>query len=113
MRIYNFEQMMKGILTAGSGGQKSGESPTTMLILMFLLIGISFWLIILRPQKKEQAERKQKLESMKKGQKVISIGGIHGTIISVDKDSDTILVEVAKNVQVRFLRSAISTVVKD
>ena len=98
------------VLTAGKAAKGQQGSPTSMLLLMFVLIAVSFYFIILRPQKKEQAQRKQLLQNMKKGDKVISIGGIHGTLVDIDEKSDTVTLEVAKNTRITFLRSAISTV---
>ena len=83
----------------------------SMLLIMFALIALSFYIIYLRPMKKEQAARKRLLDDMKKGDNVVSIGGIHGTIVEVDKEGDTVTVEVAKNVRIKFLKSAVSTIV--
>ncbi len=103
--------MFQGILTAGSGGKPPQDSTTMMLyILMFLFIGMAFYFIMIRPAKKEQSERTKTLASMKKGDKVVTIGGIHGTIAEMEEDN-TVILEVAKNVRIKFLRSAISTVV--
>ena len=76
-------------------------------ILVFL-----FWIILIKPQKRQEQERKKMLSSLQKGDKVVSIGGIHGTIVDIDENGDIVTVEVAKNVRMDFTRSAVSQIVK-
>ena len=114
MNSVHLDAICRGLLKAGNGAnQGSPGNQGTMMIIMFVLIGLSFYFIILRPQKKEQHERKRMLDNIKKGDKVVSIGGIHGTVVEVQEQKDVILVEVAKNVRLKFLRSAISTIADD
>jgi preprotein translocase subunit YajC len=91
------------------GGDSGGGFAST--IIMFALIILIFYFMILRPQKKKQKEREQLLNSIKKGDKVVTIGGLHGTIIGVEEK--TVLVQVADNVKLKFERSAISTITKE
>ena len=78
------------------------------LIMFVLIIGI-FWLMILRPQQKRQKERQKLLEALKKGDRVITAGGLHGTIAGLD--DKTVLVQVAETVKLKFDRSAVTTIV--
>jgi len=66
--------------------------------------------MILRPQQKRQKERQKLLESMKKGDKVVTAGGLHGTIIGIE--DKTLLLQIAENVKVKVERSSISVVNK-
>ncbi len=91
----------------GSGG---GGGFTSTLI-MFALIFVIFYFMILRPQQKRQKERQKLLESIKKGDKVVTASGIHGKIIAVEEK--TVLVEIADNIKVKIERSAIGTVIKE
>ena len=68
-----------------------------------------FYFLILRPQQKRQKERAKLLESIKKGDRIITAGGIHGTVEGLD--DKTLLVKVADNVKMKFDRSAVSTIV--
>lgn len=100
---------MHFILMQPQGGDSGGGFAST--IIMFALIILIFYFMILRPQKKKQKEREQLLNSIKKGDKVVTIGGLHGTIIGVEEK--TVLVQVADNVKLKFERSAISTITKE
>lgn len=72
----------------------------------FILMGGIFYFMLWRPQKKEQQKRQNMLESLKKGDKIITIGGMYGTITNISEKKVTI--EVAENVEINFVRSAIS-----
>ncbi len=62
--------------------------------------------MILRPQQKRQKEGQKMLDAVKKGDKVVTIGGLHGTVIGLE--DKIVLVQIADNVKVKFDRSAIS-----
>jgi preprotein translocase subunit YajC len=67
--------------------------------------------MILRPQQKRQKERAKLLEALKKGDKVVTAGGMYGTIAGIDEK--TVLVQVADNVKMKFERSSITSVVSE
>lgn len=69
------------------------------------LMALIFYFLLYRPQKKEQAKRASMLNSLKKGDRVVTIGGIHGTITAItDK---VITLRVAEKVEIDVSRSAI------
>jgi preprotein translocase subunit YajC len=73
-----------------------------------ILIFVIMYFLILRPQAKRQKEQQKMLESLQKGDEVITAGGIYGTIVGM-KEKDTILiVEVDKNVKLSVARSSIA-----
>ena len=74
-----------------------------------LIILVMFYFMFWRPQKKQQKERANLLGSLKKGQTVVTIGGLHGEI--KDLNEDTVRLQIANNVEVTFARSAIGNVV--
>jgi preprotein translocase subunit YajC len=86
----------------------SGLSILWQIGPIVLLIGV-FYFLVIRPQSKKQKETKKMLEGIKKGDKVITIGGIHGTVSSVKENS--VIVKVDDDCKLEFLRSAVSTVV--
>jgi preprotein translocase subunit YajC len=94
----------------GMAQQGSGGGSMFSTIIMFALIILIFYFMILRPQQKRQKEREQLLTSMKKGDKVITVGGEHGTIVGMEEK--TVLLQVAENVKVKFEKSSISTITR-
>ena len=78
-------------------------------LLPFLLIILVFYFLILRPQQKRQKERAKLLEGVKKGDKIITSGGIHGTVEGMEDDS--VLVKISDNVKVKMEKSAIGTII--
>jgi preprotein translocase subunit YajC len=91
-----------------SGGQSSGSSGIQTII-MFGMIGVIFFFMIYRPQKKRQKERESLINQMEKGDKVITSSGIHGTIVQID--DTTVLVQVSDNTKLKFEKSAVNAVV--
>jgi len=89
----------------GSGGGFMGT------LIMFSLIILIFYFMILRPQQKRQKDRAKLLEGVKKGDKIVTVGGMHGTVIGVEEKS--VLVQVAEGVKLKFERSAVSSVSRD
>lgn len=74
----------------------------------FLLMGVIFYLMIFRPQRKEQKKRTAMLEGLRRGDKVVTIGGICGEISKIhDKH---VVLKIADGVEIKLVRSAISYV---
>ena len=72
---------------------------------MIVLIFVIFWLFFIRPQNKRAKEQQKFRENLKKGDKIVTIGGIHGKIIEVREN--TVLVSVDPNASIEFEKSAI------
>ncbi len=85
-------------------GQGGGGMLST--IVMFGLIIFIFYFMILRPQQKRQKERQKLLDAVKKGDKVVTVGGIHGTVVGLE--DKTVLMQISENVKVKLEKSAIS-----
>ena len=71
-----------------------------------LLMIVIFYFILYRPQKKQQSKRAQLLDSLKRGDRVVTIGGVYGKIVNMSQDSVTL--QVADKVEMKFARTAIS-----
>jgi preprotein translocase subunit YajC len=91
---------------SGAAGS-TGSMMTTFVT--FGLIIVIFYFLIIRPQKKRDKETKEMLAAIKKGDKVVSIGGIHGTVVAVKET--TVVVKVDDNTRIEFSRNAISSIV--
>ncbi len=84
------------------GGQAGGFASFVPLILMFVI----FYFLLIRPQQKKAKEHQAMLGDLKKGDKIVTSGGIHGTITKVD-DTD-VTVEIADKVRVKVTRSNVA-----
>ena len=93
--------------TAGAAPSASG-SASLITFLPIILIFVIFYFFMIRPQNKKQKETERMINALKKGDKVITIGGIHGTVSSVKEK--TIIVKVDDNCKIEFNRTAISSV---
>ncbi|MDR0457340.1 MAG: preprotein translocase subunit YajC [Treponema sp.] len=89
-------------------GASGGPAGSLMTFLPFIAIIAIFYFLIIRPQNKKQKETQKMLSTLKKGDRVVTIGGIHGTIQSVKEQS--IIVKVDENTKIEFSRSAVSGV---
>jgi preprotein translocase subunit YajC len=92
------------LLMGVPGGGAGGFISFLPLVAIFAI----FYLLIIRPQKKKQKETQRMLEELKKGDRVITIGGIHGLIQTVRERS--VIVKVDENCKLEFSRSAIASV---
>jgi len=81
------------------------QSGFTQLVPLILIMVI-FWFLLIRPQQKRVKEHRNMIESLKKGDKVVTSGGILGTIVDI-KDN-TLKIEIAENVRVQVKRDTIS-----
>lgn len=93
---------------AGGAGQGGGNPIMSMLPLVLMFVVLYF--LMIRPQQKKQKEMQKMISEMKKGDKVITNGGIHGIIAGI-KDT-TVLIKVADNVKLEFSKSSVVSVEK-
>lgn len=87
-----------------------GTAEIVSLLLPFAIVFVIFYFLIIRPQQKEQKKRQAMLDALKKGQRVITVGGIFGEITDVKED--TLTLRIADKVEVKTTRSAVSQVLK-
>lgn len=87
------------------------QQPMDLLstIVPFLLIIVVFYFLILRPQQKRAKERAKLLEGVKKGDKIITAGGMHGVVEGLE--DKTVLVKIADNVKVKIEKTGIGSIV--
>jgi preprotein translocase subunit YajC len=83
-------------------------SPEIMQWAPFVIMIVIFYFLFYRPQKNEQKKRADMLGNLKKGDRVVTIGGLHGTIIAFS--DDTVTIKVAEKVELDFNRSAVASV---
>ena len=81
--------------------QGGGLSMWIMLALIFVVM----WFFMIRPQRKQQKELQAFRDGLKKGDKVVTVGGIYGTVVEVKEG--TVLIEVDNNVKIRVSKQAL------
>ena len=88
--------------------QDTGSILTSLV--PFLLIIVIFYFLILRPQQKKAKERTALLAGVKKGDKVMTAGGIYGTVEGLDDKDNSALIKIAEGVKIKVDKTSISTI---
>ena len=99
----NFLHFM--LLQATEGTPGEGQAAPENQWMQWILIGgvvVVFYFFMLRPQQKKRKEEQQFRENLGKGDKIVTIGGIHGKISSVEENNSSALIEVDNGVKLRF-----------
>ena len=91
---------------APAGGGASG------LIMMAVIFAI-FYFILIRPQQKKMKEHKKMVDELKKGDEIITGGGIYGTVENASPGSDTLTVKIAEGTKVKITRGSVAHVVTE
>ena len=103
------EPILMSMVQAAPGGQPGGTAGLLMGILPWLLIFVIFYVLMIRPQQRRVKEHQAALNAVKKGDEVITGGGIRGRVTKVSDDEAE--VEIAQGVKIRVVKSTISHVV--
>ncbi len=94
------------------GRQASGAAMLTSMF-PFILIFVIFYFLLIAPQRKQQKETDRMLAALKRGDRVVTGGGIHGTIVDLKDVDKAVVLEVAPNVRLTMNRSAIASVKRE
>ena len=97
--------LLQAAPAAGSGA--TGSMLSTLI--PFALVFVIFYFLIIRPQNKKQKDMKKMIEAVQKGDRVVTIGGMHATVDKV-KEGGTVILRVDENVRMEFSKSAIASV---
>ena len=97
---------MNWILAAAAKPDIAQGGQMTWLIMIFMFGAL--WFFMIMPQRKQQKQRQAMLSSLKKGDKVVTIGGIYGEILEIDEES--VKLRVAEKTEMKFTRTAIAKV---
>lgn len=99
---------------AFGGGQpapEGAEAPSMLVTMLpFILMFVILYLLIIRPQQKKQRDHQRMVDELKKGDRVVTSGGMHGTITGIKEQEGILIVQVAKEVQIEVSRGSISRV---
>lgn len=92
----------------GEGGEGGGSSFS--FFLPILLLVVVFYFLVLRPQQRKEKDRRAMIEAVKKGDKVVTAGGLRGTVVKVYEQEKFARVEIAKGVEVDVALAKIEAV---
>jgi len=99
---------LAGMAGAGGGGAQQGNPLMNFLPLILIIVIMYF--LLLRPQAKKQKEHRAMLEALEKGDKVVTTGGIVGTIAGIKEKENLLIVKIADTVKIELSRSAVAQV---
>lgn len=100
-------------LYAMTGGQSGGEGGSAFLsFLPLILIILVMYMLILRPQARKQKERQKMLDTVKKGDDIVTVGGVHGKVVGTKNDDKILVVKVDDNVKLDVDRTAVSSIIR-
>lgn len=91
------------------GAGAGGFMPIVIQVLPIVAIGLIFYFLVIAPANKQRRKTQEMLAALKKGDRVLTTGGIYGTVQGVE--TDTVYLKIAENVKVKLARSAVSSVV--
>jgi preprotein translocase subunit YajC len=100
------------ILMAPPAAEGAKQANPFLSFLPLMAIIVIMYFLLLRPQAKRQKEVKLMMENLQKGDRVLTVGGIIGTIVSFDEKENLVILKVADNVKVEITRNAIAQVMK-
>jgi len=101
------------LLGAGASGGSSGQSGSPMVLWgMFLLIFLVMYFLMIRPQSKKQKEHRTMMDSLKKGDRILTAGGIIGTIAGIKEKENILIVKIAENIKIELSRGSVAQLLK-
>lgn len=90
--------------------QSGGFAEGGFGLLPILFVMVIFYFLLIRPQQKRAKQHREMLAAIRRGDKIVTSGGLTGTVVKVTGDSDTVDVEIAKDVKVQIVRSMIADI---
>ena len=90
----------------GADGAQAAPQGGGMMWIMLILIFVVMWFFMIRPQRKQQKELQKFRDSIKKGDKVVTVGGIYGTVDQVDENG-TVLIKVDGDTKLRVAKASL------
>lgn len=105
------EDLVNNILHLIYLGGRNLKNPN-MIWPYFLLIIVVMYFLMIRPQTKKQKDHREKLAALEKGDKILSSGGIVGTIVGIKENENLLIIKIADNVKIELSRNAVAQVLR-
>lgn len=101
-----------GTILVAQGNPGGGAGSPLGIMPLILGIGALFYFMVLRPETKRRQDQEKMHTELKKNDRIVTIGGIHGTVVNVAQDADEVTIKVDENTntRIRITRSAVQTV---
>ncbi len=96
------------ILYASTQSGAAGGGGGMLSLLPFVLIMLILYFLMIRPQSKRQKEKKLMIEAIKKGDRIVTIGGVHGTVVGLKNKGKIVVIKVDKNTNLTVVKSSIA-----
>jgi preprotein translocase subunit YajC len=103
-----FSAVMAAAQQAAPGGRPTPQGSMLTALIPFILVFAIFYLLIILPQRKKQKKHQMMVESLKPGERIITTGGIYGTIMGVQKDR--IEVKISANTKIEITKGAVGVI---
>jgi preprotein translocase subunit YajC len=105
------EQLRNGVLLFGQDG---GNSSFLSMFIYLLPIPFLFYFLIIRPQQQQEKTRRAMIDALKKNDKVLTSGGIYGTVVSVDATNDRVVLRVddERGLRLTFTKASVARVLE-
>jgi preprotein translocase subunit YajC len=104
----DFVMMMAPPQQGGQGGGGSFLVGLFPILLIFLI----FYFLVIRPHSKRQKDLEKMVSNLKQGDRVLTSGGLYGTVVGDKEDGNVFVIKIAEQVKVEVAKSAIATVIK-
>ena len=107
------QPMMLTLLAEGNG--QAPADSFVPLPYIILAMGVLFYFIIIRPERNKRKAQQTQMDGLKKNDRVVTIGGIHGTVASVNRDADEVVLKIDESTgtKIRVSTSSIGRVIDD
>ena len=96
------------LLAEGENGNSDKGSPGWFMLVLMLPMVLVFYLLVIRPQRRQEQQRQTLVSNLKKNDKVLLTSGIMGTVVSVSDKEDEVVVRVDESCKLRIIKSSIS-----
>ncbi|MFQ6093259.1 MAG: preprotein translocase subunit YajC [bacterium] len=104
--------MISEALAMGGGGGGTGGGGGFMALLPIILMFAIIYFLLLRPQQKRQRQQQMMLDSLRKGDRVVTSGGIFGTVVGIKEKQGIVVLRVADNVKIELTKISVARIVQ-